>query len=274
MAWLPRSPVEGIGVLLPTVLSVEDVALLSMISQVPDMFNCSESSPQREEVYSWMCTKYYQSGGIRLSSALHGHFVDLYSSFKLGIRHLSVEDKDKKYLAVYTKGDDCCDEYVEALNNLLESDAKKYNLKKWWSRGVLEMLLPMHIGYTSVFGTGKKTAGWLSEKATAHKTKFETNQKNRLKELTKKRKAEEEEHLDAAKKQKAVVEASAQLVAAFQQFSTPTAQVENVGQMVEQKISTMKTEILQEIGAKMEENSKEIKDTLASILDLLHGNAA
>ena len=139
---------------------------------------------------------------------------------------------------------------------------------------MVEMLLPMHIGYTSVFGTGQKTAGWLSEKATAHKTKFETNQKNQLKELTKKRKAEEEEHLDAAKKQKAVVEASAQLVAAFQQFSTPPAQVENVGQMVEQKISTMKTEIMQEIGAKMEENSKEVKDTLASILDLLHGNSA
>jgi hypothetical protein len=74
--------------------AVEHVALLSVISQVSDAFNCSESSPQREEVYSRMCTEYYQSGGIRLSGALHGHFVDLYSSFKLGIRHLSVEDKE------------------------------------------------------------------------------------------------------------------------------------------------------------------------------------
>jgi len=153
-------------------------------------------------------------------------------------------------------------------------DAKKHNSKKWWSRAVVEMLLPMNIAYTSEFGTGQQTAGWLSEKATAHKTKFETDKRNRLKELIKKRKAKEEEHLDAAKNQKAVAEASAQLVAAFQQFSTPPAQVENVGQMVEQKISTMKTEIMQEIGAKMEENSKEVKDTLASILDLLHGNSA
>jgi hypothetical protein len=30
--------------------AVEHVALLSMISQVPDAFNCSESSPQWEEV--------------------------------------------------------------------------------------------------------------------------------------------------------------------------------------------------------------------------------
>jgi hypothetical protein len=57
--------------------AVEHVALLSMISQVPDAFHCSESSPQWEEVYSRMCTEYYQSGGIRLSGALHGHFVDL-----------------------------------------------------------------------------------------------------------------------------------------------------------------------------------------------------
>jgi hypothetical protein len=127
--------------------AVEHVALLSVISQVPEAFNCSESSPQWEEVYSRMCSKYYQYGGIRLSGALHGHFVDLYSSFKLGIRHLSVEDKEKKCPAVYTKEDDCCDEYVEALSNLLGSDAKKYNSKKWWSRGVVEMLLPMHIGY-------------------------------------------------------------------------------------------------------------------------------
>jgi len=31
----------------------------------------------------------------------------------------------------------------------------------------------------------------------------------------------------------------------------------------------MKTEIMQEIGVKMEESSKEVKDTLASILGLL-----
>jgi len=39
---------------------------------------------------------------------------------------------------------------------------------------------------------------------------------------------------------------------------------------VEQKMASMKTEIMQEIGVKMEESSKEVKDTLASILDLLH----
>ncbi len=104
---------------------------------------------------------------------------------------------------------------------------------------------------------------------TAHRTKFETDQKNRLDELAKKRKAEKDEQIDAAKNHKAVAEASAQLVQTFQKFSTPPAQPENVGAMVEQKLATMKTEIMQEIGVKMEESSKEVKDTLASILGLL-----
>jgi hypothetical protein len=38
-----------------------------------------------------MTSEFYQSGGTWLSSALHGHFVDLYGAFKLGIRNLSVD---------------------------------------------------------------------------------------------------------------------------------------------------------------------------------------
>jgi len=71
------------------------------------------------------------------------------------------------------------------------------------------------------------------------------------------------------KNRKAVAEVSAQLVQAFQQFPTPPAQPENVGAMVEQKLATMKTEIMQKIGVKMEESSKEVKDTLVSVIGLL-----
>jgi hypothetical protein len=195
-----------------------------------------------------MIAEFYHSGPSRLSGALHGHFVDLYSAFKVGIRNLSVVDKERKCPVEYKAGDETVAEYVEALSNLLCSDAKKYNSKKWWSH---------------------QTAGWLSGKATAQRTKFETDQKNWLDELAKKRKAEKDERIDAAKNHKAVAEASAQLVQAFQKFSTPPAQPENVGAMVEQKLATMKTEIMQEIGVKMEESSKEVKDTLASILGLL-----
>jgi hypothetical protein len=205
----------------------------------------------------------------RLSSALHGHFVDLYGSFKLGIRNLSQVDTKLKCPVEYKVEGDACMEYVEALNNLLSLDSKKYNLKKWWSRGVVELLLQMHLEQTFEFGAGKQTAGWLSEKARMHKTKFETDQKNRLDDLAKKRKAEEEQRKDAARFRQTVSAASKQLVEAFKNFTTPPAQAETVGAMVEQKIAMMKTQIMDEIGAKMEESNKEVKDTLTSILDLL-----
>jgi predicted Holliday junction resolvase-like endonuclease len=104
----------------------------------------------------------------------------------------------------------------------------------------VELLLPMHLWHTSEFGGGQQTAGWLSEKVLAHKSKFETDQKNRLDELVKKRRAEEDERKDAAKQQQTVAAASEQLVEAFKSFSTPPAQAENVGAMVEEKMVSMK----------------------------------
>jgi len=252
-----------------TYSSVEHVALLSIMSQVPDSFNCSESSPQWDQVYQRMIVEFYQAATPWVSSALHGHFVDLYGSFKLGIRNLSQVDNKVKCPVEYKVDDDGCQEYVEALNNLLSSDAKKYNSKKWWSRGVVELLLEMHLEHTLEFGSGKQSAGWLSEKATMHRTKFETDQKNRLDDLAKKRKAEEDERKDAARFRQTVSAASEQLVEAFKNFTTPPAQAETVGALVEQKMATMKQQIMDEIGAKVEESNKEVKDTLTSILDLL-----
>ncbi len=55
--------------------------------------------------------------------------MDLYGSFKLGIRHLSVQDKEKKCPVDFVKVDNCCEEYVKSLDNLLCLDAKKYNSK-------------------------------------------------------------------------------------------------------------------------------------------------
>jgi hypothetical protein len=46
--------------------------LLSIISQVPDAFNCSESSPQWEEVFKRMIAEFYQSGPSRLSGICWG----------------------------------------------------------------------------------------------------------------------------------------------------------------------------------------------------------
>jgi hypothetical protein len=50
-----------------------------------------------------MISEFHQSGGTGLSSALHGHFVDSYGAFKLGIRKLSVLNKEKKCPQDYKK---------------------------------------------------------------------------------------------------------------------------------------------------------------------------
>ena len=143
---------------------------------------------------------------------------DLYGVFKLGIRNLSIVDKEKKCPLEYKAGDDALVEYMEALINL--------------------------------------------EKAMAHKSKFETNQKNWLNELAKKRKAIDDKRKDAAKHRQTVAAASEQLVEAFKSFSTTPAQAESVGVMVEEKIALMKMQIMQEIGVKMDESNTEFKDTL------------
>jgi hypothetical protein len=68
--------------------SMEHEALLSIISEVPDASNASESSSQREAVYKQMVAEFYLSGSAQTSSALHGHFVDLYGAFKQVICNL------------------------------------------------------------------------------------------------------------------------------------------------------------------------------------------
>jgi hypothetical protein len=133
------------------------------------------------------------------------------------------------------------------------------------------MFFPLHLAYSAEFGSGKQSALWLSEKSSEHKSKFEMDQRNRLDELARKRKLEEEECLDAAKNRKQVAEASAQLVLAFQQFSTPPANVDSVAVAVEGKMAAMKENIMADIGAKMEENNREVKDALNSILGFMQG---
>jgi len=252
--------------------TTEHVALLSVISELPDSFNASESSPQWEAVFKAMVEQFYLNKSVRSSSALHGHFVDMYSAFKQAIRQLSLSPNNKKAPTVYVHGDPEVEEYLDELDNLLQSGTKKFFSKKWWSREVVVMFFPLHLAYSAEFGSGKQSASWLSEKSSEHKSKFKTDQKNRLDELARKRKLEEEEQLGAAKNRKQVAEASTQLVLAFQQFSTPpAANVDNIAVAVEGKMAAMKENIMAEIGAKMEENNREVKDALNSILGFMQG---
>jgi len=86
-----------------------------------------------------MVAEYCQSGNAWLSSALHGNFVDWYNAFNLGIHNLSLSGNSKK-VQWYEKGDNNMKDYLDSLNNLLQSDARKYQSKKWWSRDVVEMI--------------------------------------------------------------------------------------------------------------------------------------
>ncbi len=81
-----------------TYSAVKHIALLSIISKVPDAVNASESSPQWVAVYNRMVKEYYNSGNVRQSSALYGYFVDFHSAFQLGIRNLSLNDMTKNAL--------------------------------------------------------------------------------------------------------------------------------------------------------------------------------
>jgi len=238
------------------------VALLSIMTTVKGAFNVSESSPLWISVYKQMCDEFYTTTSPRLSSALHGHFVELYSSFKLGIRNLSLLDKSKKCPTTFEKGIPSVDEYVVSLLSLLTSDEKKYKSKKWWRVDVVELLLKHHLDYVSEFGSEKQSANWIVEKATEHKNKFHTDQRNRESELaSRKRAVEEDERRDAAKQRKAVAESSVQLVAAFKQLvQTPTsndAPMDGKIASLRSDMSTMKTDIMQEMGNKIEASRTE-----------------
>ncbi len=69
-----------------------------------------------------------------------------------------------------------------------------------------------------------------------------------------------------------VADSSIELVAALKQFDPPPHS-EIVKCNHGRKNSTMKTQIMQEIGEKMESSNGEMKDTLSSSLDVVQGLA-
>jgi len=101
--------------------TAEHVALLSIISEVPDSFNASESSPHWEAVFKAMVEQFYLNKSVWSSSALHGHFVDMYSAFKQATCQLSLSPYNKKAPTLYVHGDPEVEEYLGELDNLLQS---------------------------------------------------------------------------------------------------------------------------------------------------------
>jgi hypothetical protein len=94
----------------------EHVALLSFINATPNSFNVSESSPKWRAVHQKMLEVYQQMNvAPQQSTALHGHFVELYSALKQGICALSLQSGAPK-----------------CLTNLTDAN-RKFQPKKWWS---------------------------------------------------------------------------------------------------------------------------------------------
>jgi hypothetical protein len=104
----------------------EHVALLSFINATPNSFNVSESSPKWRAVHQKMLEVYQQMNvAPQQSTALHGHFVELYSALKQGICALSLQSGAPK-----------------CLTNLTDAN-RKFQPKKWWSMEVTQQLLKL-----------------------------------------------------------------------------------------------------------------------------------
>ncbi len=155
----------------------------------------------------------------RQSTTLHSHFVELYSALKQGIRNLSLQEGYAKCPTSLVEGDESGDEYVNTLFELLTSDSKKFQPKKWWSPQVTGLLLSCHLEYNEPFGNGKQNAAWLENQKVAAKSKFEIDQKNRKDEIARKRAVEEEEERKEAAKNRMVAESTAQLVSCLERLS-------------------------------------------------------
>jgi hypothetical protein len=80
---------------------------------------------------------------------------------------------------------------------------------------------------------------------------------------------EEDEQRNAMKHWEALTNASEQMVEALKHFTTPSTNAINVSDRIEENMAGMKTQIMHEIGVKIE--GKAVKDTLESILGLVYG---
>jgi hypothetical protein len=163
----------------------------------------------------------YNNMGVipRQSTTLHSHFDKLYSALKQGIRNLSLQEGCTKCPTSLVEGNESGDEYVDTLFELLTSDSKNFQPKKWWSPQVTGLLLGCHLEYNKPFRNGKQNAAWLENQKVAAKSKFEIDQKNWEDEIAHKRAVEEEERKEAAKNRKMVAESTAQLVSCLERLS-------------------------------------------------------
>jgi hypothetical protein len=126
----------------------------------------------------------YQSMGVspRQSTTLHSHFVELYSALKQGIRDLLLCDGSPKCPTLLAEGAES-EVYVKTLFEVLSSDSKKFQPKKWWSLEVMKSLLSCHLEYMKDLGSRKQNASWLEVQKAVKKSSILIKKIVRMKSL-------------------------------------------------------------------------------------------
>jgi hypothetical protein len=77
----------------------------------------------------------------------------------------------------YDEKDEDVLKYCGELLSFIMSNPKKCCPNKWWSLSVVELLLNMHVQYTTNYAAGKQDPSFLESKQQEQKTKFENDKK-------------------------------------------------------------------------------------------------
>jgi hypothetical protein len=146
--------------------TAEHLALLGIISDVPDSFNSSESSDEWRKLSSLLVLEYYTVVGVqpRQSTTLPSHFIELCGGLKHGTRELSLITSTPKCPVKFDISNVELHLYIAKLFELIVSNTKKCSLVKWWSAKVVEELLQLHMRYSKSFGVIKQDPSSLVQK--------------------------------------------------------------------------------------------------------------
>jgi hypothetical protein len=126
------------------------------VSESPNSFNASESSPEWRAVHQEMCKSYYLYWGHLLGpplpcmATLLTCVVPLRRVFEFVLKPCCTKGP-KSYLEA---NDTELEEYIAALFELIILDKSKFMPKKWWSLEVVSMSLMLHLQYSSHYDNG------------------------------------------------------------------------------------------------------------------------
>ncbi len=132
----------------------------------------------------------------------------------------------------------------------------------------MELLLNMHLQYTTNYAAGKQDPSFFEAKQQEQKTKFENNQKNREALLKQKRLAKEEDHKEAVKARKILADSLLKLTDCLQKISERGSS-DNMLQAVDEKLDEFNSAIEDKLEKKLDEK---LGACLAQMQQMFNGN--